>query len=177
MKCLKCEAEIGECKVCPFCGFEKQTKDICIKCGKEGNSYYEGMCKECYDNTYGNEKDNDSEDKKNLCNKWWFYLIIVIVFIISSLYLYIQNSKPINNYKSQASNILSEYRQGKTTNVDTKNKIESLNQKVKKEYEKEETTQSLVLIGIFQRIEWDLTKGELSDTEISTYIQEIKNVK
>lgn len=152
MKCLKCEAEIGECKVCPFCGFEKQTKDN------------------------GNEKDNNNEDKK-LYTKWWFYLIIVIVFIIGSLYLYIQNSMPINNYKSQASNILSEYKQGKTTNAETKNKIESLNQKVKKEYEKEETTQSLVLTGIFQRIEWDLIKGELSDTEVSTYIQEIKNVK
>jgi hypothetical protein len=89
MKCLKCEAEIGECKVCPFCGYEKQTKDICIKCGKEGNSYYEGMCKECYDKTYGNEKKEDSKEKPKSNFLFWFQMIAIIVLSVCSLIMLI----------------------------------------------------------------------------------------
>lgn len=151
----------------------------CLKCGTAENVNFEGMCKKCYEESLGIiEKDySQEENKKKLYNNWWFWLIIILVITICGIYLYSKGSTPLDNYKSQASNILSEYKQGKITNAETKNKIESLNQKVKKEYEKEETTQSLVLTGIFQRIEWGLMKGELSDTEVSAYIQEIKNIK
>lgn len=68
MKCPKCNSEIGECKICPFCGYEKnnQNRNICKKCGNQGNIYFEGMCEKCYNETYADKNkriENNNKDR------------------------------------------------------------------------------------------------------------------
>lgn len=92
MKCLKCDKEIGECKICPFCGYLRQAKNICKKCGKQGNAYFEGMCKECYDEMHGNKKEQENEENLDTDRTKFlfiFKIIMLILCIISTLIILI----------------------------------------------------------------------------------------
>ena len=99
MKCPKCNADIGECRECPFCGYEikEKNKDICQKCGKQGNAYFEGMCKECYDEKYGNRNEEieyEEEDKARflfICKIIISIILIIAIIgcIVSKLYIYV----------------------------------------------------------------------------------------
>lgn len=90
MKCPKCASEIGECKICPFCGYDTKTiaKDVCKKCGKQGNNYFEGMCEKCYNETYGISNEILEEDNKNKANFLYISQIIVIIAFILGIIIY-----------------------------------------------------------------------------------------
>lgn len=111
--------------------------------------------------------------------KWGIGLIVALAMIIIffGAYIFINNSSALNNYKNQSIELLKNYETGKMTKEDAKTKIEAISKKVEKEYESDKSTGVLILTSTLQRIEWDLIKGEISNTEVNDYIREIKNIK
>lgn len=151
----------------------------CKNCGTTENVNFEGMCKECYEESIGinNKEYIEHENKKNIHKNLLIVLMVIIILISFGIYLCFKDTMLIDNYKEQVISILNEYKQGKIVKSEVKDKMDILSKKVELEYKDISTTESLLLTGILQRIEWDFTKGELSDTEVNKYIQEIKKIK
>jgi len=141
-------------------------------------------CKKCHKECLESElEDNICMDcmKGSKTNKTKTYIIIasVIVLALISLcfFVYLNISTPINNYQKQAVSILKQYQQGGITNIEAEERIKIIREKTNIEYEEEQSTELLILTSILERIEGEFSKGELSDTEVNTYIREIKTVK
>lgn len=117
-------------------------------------------------------------EKKRIYKKWWFWAIIIVVLIIISSFVYIiNNNSTFNNYKNQSISILNDYKKGKITREETKEKIEAISDKTNKDYTNDDTSKILFLSSKLQKIEWDLVKGELTDTEVNNYIKEIEEIR
>jgi len=120
----------------------------------------------------------NQEPKEKIYQKWWFWIIIaIIILLFIGICIKIINLVPINNYKNQAIGILGEYKQGKITSDKAKEKIDTLGEKVYKEYQDDSSTNLLFLSTILGRIEWDLVQGEITNTKVNSYILEIRNIK
>lgn len=122
----------------------------------------------------------ENDKKKQIYKKWWFWVSIIVVLIIIFISIYmINNNSGFNNYKNQSIIILNDYRKGKITREETKDRIKSISDKVYKDYTTTEknTSKMLFLSGNLQRIEWDLVKGELSDAEVYNWVKEIEKIK
>ena len=117
-------------------------------------------------------------EKKPIYKKWWFWAIIILVLIIVFFGIYmINNNSAFNNYKNQSISILNDYKKGKITREEAKEKIEAISDKTNKDYTNDDTSKTLFLSSKLQRIEWDLVRGELSDMEVNNYIKEIEEIK
>ncbi len=117
-------------------------------------------------------------DGKQIYRKWWFWAIAIVVLIIIFFCIYmINNNSTFNNYKNQSISILNDYKKGKITREDAKEKIEAISNKTNKDYTNDDTSKTLFLSSKLQTIERDLSKGELSDTEVNNYIKEIEEIK
>ncbi|MCI8470409.1 MAG: hypothetical protein HFJ35_02795 [Clostridia bacterium] len=115
---------------------------------------------------------------KDIIKKWWFWAIAIVVLIIIFFCIYmINNNSTFNNYKNQSISILNDYKKGKITREDAKEKIEAISNKTNKDYTNDDTSKTLFLSSKLQTIERDLSKGELSDTEVNNYIKEIEEIK
>lgn len=124
----------------------------------------------------GNELRNGN---KPFYKKWWFWVSIIVVLIIISISIYmINNNSGFNNYKNQSISILNDYKKAKITREEAKEKIEAISDKIDKDYKTEKDTSRMLFLSVnLQRIEWDLVEGELSDTEVYSYIKEIEKIK
>lgn len=120
------------------------------------------------------------KEKKPIYKKWWLWVSVILIVSASVtiiVRIYNNNNTTFNNYKKQSITILTQYRDGKLTRKETEEKIDAISDKTYKDYTNDDTSKTLFLSSKLQKIEWDLVKGELSDTEVNDYIKEIEEIK
>ena len=125
------------------------------------------------------------EKEQQLYKQWWFWGMLLLVIGIIGWSIYANSNTVINNYKRQAILILTDYKSSKITKNEASQKIDALEEKTYKEYEERkndinsnenEVTKVLGLSIKLSGIEMKLSKGELSNSEIDKYIEEIKDL-
>ena len=80
-------------------------------------------------------------DGKQIYRKWWFWAIAIVVLIIIFFCIYmINNNSTFNNYKNQSISILNDYKKGKITREEAKEKIEAISDKLQSERKVNEDT-------------------------------------
>ena len=117
------------------------------------------------------------KEKQPVYRKWWFWGIIIVILILGILaYTLKQANTELNSYKNQAIAVLTQYKNGKLTRKETREKIDEIADKSQSEYEINNEINISYLQGKLSVIALKLFDKELSNTEIETYIQEIKKL-
>lgn len=114
---------------------------------------------------------------KDIIKKWWFWVVIILIVSIGVIvYVYNNHNTAFDDYKKQSITILNQYKAGKLTKKETRDKINTISDKLKNEYKiNNETNISSLELNLLI-IAHELFDKELSNTEIDTYIQEIKKI-
>lgn len=113
---------------------------------------------------------------KDLSKKWWFEVIVILILSVI-ICIYNSNNTTLNNYKKQSIAILNQYEKGETTRKEGGEKITALSDKMSNEYNINKESYILALESKISLIALKLNYGELSNTEIDKYIQEIREIK
>lgn len=118
------------------------------------------------------------KNEKKVSTKIYFILCVIILILSCAIIcIYNNNNTPLNSYKKQSIDILNQYKDGKLTNKESREKIDEISKKIENEYEIRENSKFLSLLEAkINNISYKLLKQELSNTEIEKYIQEIKNI-
>lgn len=121
-------------------------------------------------------------EEKTIYKKFWFW-VIIILFLCISIYIYNDYNTIFSNYKRQSITILNQYKAGKLTRKETHDKIDTISNKLRNEQKINNETNFYDKINIstletnLVTIAYELFDNELSNTEIDTYINEIKRIK
>lgn len=116
---------------------------------------------------------------KEIIKKWWFWIIILIIITSVSVLIFSLNKDVSKNYKNQTISILSKYKSGDLTRKEASEKIKNISKKIddepkiKDEYD---SARILLLQTKLSKLSLELFDNELSDTVISNYIKEIKEI-
>ena len=113
---------------------------------------------------------------KDLVKKWWFWGIIIILISCILIYVLGYSNTEFNNYKKESITILNQYKDGKLTRKEAEEKIDAISDKLKNERKINDDTNIFLLEVKLSSITYELFNQELSNTEIDTYIQEIKRL-
>lgn len=119
---------------------------------------------------------------KKLIKKWWFLGITILTIVISIMYILVfsNNSSAYNNYSKQAISILNQYKEGQLTGKESSNKLNALSKKIDNETNSDDKYESVSMFALqmkLSNIALKLFNGELSNTQINNYIEEIKKIK
>lgn len=113
---------------------------------------------------------------KDIIKKWWFWGIIIILILGILVYTLNYSNTELNSYKKQSIAVLTQYKDGKLTRKETEEKIDAIAEKLRNEYKIKDETNIFHLQVKLSLIAYTLFDQELSNTEIDTYIQEIKKI-
>lgn len=117
------------------------------------------------------------EGKAKIYQKWWFWVILLIILICLVILIFINNNNENNNYRKQAITILNQYKSGNITNKEASKKLETLSKRISNEPDKKDSYKSSARLALETKLSLlslKLFDGELSDTEINSYIKEMK---
>ena len=119
-----------------------------------------------------------NDEKKQIYKKWWFWvsIILIVSVCVTIVHIYNNNNTTFNNYKKQSITILTQYRDGKLTRKETEEKIDAIAEKLQSEYKVNNEINISYLQVQLSLIVLKLFDGELSNTEIDGYIQEIEKI-
>lgn len=102
---------------------------------------------------------------------FYIFCLIIILITISCFILY-QHSQPIYQYKKQAIEILTNYKNNSISNKEAREQLDNLDKKINNEKDSNNTFLGLQIE--INSISYKLF-GDLSNTEIDNYINKIKN--
>ena len=119
-----------------------------------------------------------NDEKKQIYKKWWFWvsIILIVSVCVTIVHIYNNNNTTFNNYKKQSITILTQYKDGKLTRKETEEKIDAMADKLQSEYKVNNEINISYLQVQLSLIVLKLFDGELSNTEIDGYIQEIEKI-
>lgn len=103
-------------------------------------------------------------------------VLLITIFAILGVFIKEENFF-LNNYKKQSISVLNEYKNGKIERNKVSEKLGSLSEKLKKEYNNNNNIGIMCLQSKLSTLALEIKYEEMSDSEIKEHIQEIKDIK
>lgn len=102
-------------------------------------------------------------------------ILFIVIFAISIVFIS-QHNFALNNYKKQAISVLNDYKDGKINNRTASDKLDTLSERLRKEYEDNQDIGTMQLQIKVSLIALKTKYDEISNSEIKNYINEIKSI-